>query len=70
MKASFVPDGGELDIYTVSAELVRQCAPSAGMAQWDGRSSDGTMVASGTYYYVIRLGNQALSRGPLIVRRR
>ena len=70
-----VPDslqGGDatIRIYTVSGALVRELtgvvgAGSAGLV-WDGRNAAGTLVASGTYFFVVSTG-KGKSRGRVAV---
>ncbi|GAB4325729.1 MAG: hypothetical protein Kow0074_19680 [Candidatus Zixiibacteriota bacterium] len=58
------PFGSHVYIYTVSGELVADLDVSLG---WDGRTRDGTLVASGIYLFVVRGPDGTYGRGKLAV---
>jgi hypothetical protein len=47
--------------------LVHKETGQGGPVEWDGRTLEGRSVASGTYYYVVRGGDQTLATGPLVI---
>ena len=65
-----VPDGAEavdVAIYNLSGQLVRQVWSGPLVAgehrlTWDGRDQQGRLVASGTYLYQVRVGDQLHTR--------
>lgn len=67
LKIGCIPSGGAAFIYTVSGELVRQVGESAGTALWDGRNQNGSPVAKGIYFYVVRSGGKALQSGRFLI---
>jgi hypothetical protein len=69
LKIQCVPAGATVNIYTVSGEMVHQETAPGGLIQWDGKTMNGRVVATGVYYYLIRQGDQILAEGVLIIRR-
>jgi len=63
-----LPSDGELDIYTISGNLVtKQQLPSgAGTMNWNGKNDDNSYVASGVYLWVVKSA-QATKSGKLII---
>ena len=65
-----VPDGAEavdIGIYNLLGQLVRQVwtgplAAGEHRLTWDGRDQQGRLVASGTYLYQVRVGDQLRTR--------
>lgn len=60
-----LPSAGNasLKVYNLAGERVRtlldgQVAAGAGSVTWDGRGDDGQPVASGTYFYELRIGDR------------
>jgi flagellar hook assembly protein FlgD len=48
-------EGGEIDIYNVSGEIVRKLRWDYGsILNWDGKNDQGEYVASGVYMWVIK----------------
>jgi hypothetical protein len=72
LKVTGMPPGADLYIYTVAGELAKK-QPGGnganGSTEWDGRNDWGQTVATGTYFYVVRLGDKTLAKGPLVVQR-
>jgi hypothetical protein len=72
LKVTGMPMGAVLYIYTVAGELAKRQEGgngAGGSTEWDGRNDWGQTVATGTYFYVVRLGDKTLSEGPLVVER-
>ncbi len=65
-----------VEIYNVNAQLVKTLrvgaeitvTPQENTARWDGRSGSGSMVASGTYVYVVRCGAGTVVRKLTVIR--
>ncbi|HEU4726130.1 MAG TPA: FlgD immunoglobulin-like domain containing protein [Candidatus Eisenbacteria bacterium] len=62
-----------LQVFDVRGRLVRTLVdasqrPGRYDARWDGRDAGGRGVASGRYYYRLRVGNSSLSRGMLLLK--
>lgn len=70
LKIADLPLGAGVEIYTVSGELVWKATAAEPRVEWNGRNEKGRLVSGGTYYYVIRLGDQVLLKGKLVVLRR
>ena len=63
----------ELDVYDVSGRLVRslmagRLGPGPHAVTWDGRDKAGRNVASGTYFALLRAGQDRLVRSMVLVR--
>ena len=63
----------ELEVRTLTGGLVRHlveglAAPGLYSASWDGRDERGERVASGMYYYVLRIGPIALSNKMVFIK--
>jgi hypothetical protein len=63
-----MPSTGELDIYTLSGNLVtkKQFSNISGTLPWSGQNDAGTYVASGVYFWVVK-SSAATKSGKLIV---
>ena len=72
LKVTGMPVGSTLNIYTVAGERVKKQEAGNGFngwTEWDGRNEQGQLVATGTYFYVVRLGDRTLAEGPLVIER-
>jgi hypothetical protein len=72
LKVIGMPDGSTLNIYTVSGERIKKQESGNGYngwTEWDGRNEWGETAATGTYFYVIRLGDRTLAEGSLVIER-
>ena len=72
LKILGMPAASVFNVYTISGQMVKvQGAGNGpnGSTEWDGVSNWGKPVATGIYYYVIRLGDQTLAKGSIILRR-
>jgi len=67
LKVSCIPDGGEVDFYTLSGELVRKVAPIDQLVHWDGRNAQGAPCSSGIYYFVAQGQGKTLQLGKLLL---
>ena len=57
-----------ISIFNVNGQLIRKIAVVEGTStQWNGRDSNGRMVASGVYYYSLNINNQAIKSGSIIL---
>jgi len=63
-----LPSTGELDIYTLSGNMVtkKQFSNISGTLNWGGTNDAGTYVASGVYFWVVK-SPVATKSGKLIV---
>jgi hypothetical protein len=68
LKASYIPEGGRLSIYTLSGEkvIVLQ-ATSANRIDWDGTTSKGIPVSPGIYYYQLLVQEKCVAKNALII---
>lgn len=67
-KASVVPAGAEMDIYSISGEMVwSKTSKDGGEIDWAGINNNQVQVSTGTYYYVIHLGTKNLLVGKVLV---
>jgi hypothetical protein len=72
LKITGMPAGSTFNVYTISGERAKKQDAGngpGGLTEWDCRNEAGQLVASGTYFYVVRLGNRTLAEGPLVVER-
>jgi hypothetical protein len=69
LKIQGVPPGATVNLYTVSGELVHRETATGALIEWDGKTLNGRVVATGIYYYVVRQGNETLAEGVLVIRR-
>lgn len=72
VKITGMPFGSIFNVFTVSGEIVRSQTAGNGVngwTEWDGKNNVGQIAATGIYYYVVRLGNETLAKGALIIRR-
>jgi hypothetical protein len=72
MKIKGMPQGSTFNVYTVSGEMVKSQEAgngANGLTEWDGKNDWGKDTATGIYLYVVRLGDQTLAKGSLILRR-
>jgi uncharacterized repeat protein (TIGR01451 family) len=69
LRASVVPAGGQMFIFSVSGELVWNSQPlqTAGEIDWYGKNNKDILVSTGTYYYVIQQNGKNLLVGKLLV---
>lgn len=70
----FSPVHLEISLYDVTGRRVRRLfsgrlAPGEYSNRWDGRDSQGRPVGSGSYFYILSLGDRAAGRGRIIVLR-
>ena len=61
-----------LEVFDVRGILVRtlidiQQTPGSRVAEWDGRDERGSSVASGLYFYRLRVGEESFTRKMLLV---
>ena len=62
-----VPDGGSVQLFTLSGRQVKKVAGSNGSAIWDLTNSHGSLAASGLYLYVVDDGHGNQSRGKVAI---
>jgi len=67
LKAYIVPPQTVMSLYTVSGELVNSVVEVGGLIGWNGTNNFGTMVSTGTYYYVIKNKDKVLLTGKVLV---
>jgi flagellar hook assembly protein FlgD len=66
--AELPTEGGEIDIYNVSGEIVRKLRWDYGSTlNWDGKNDQGEDVASGIYIWVIK-GSSSKNTKIVIIR--
>ncbi len=59
MRITNIPAGAKIEIYTITGRAVRELtADSSGLAVWDTRNDEGTLVASGIYLAILRSGGE------------
>jgi len=71
IKFAGVPAGGEIDIYTVSGNLVRKITNDTGATNtiiWDGKNSSGAYVASAVYLWVVKSPGKTQTGKLIVVR--
>ncbi len=69
LKFKGLPERSRVEIYTISLELVKELKEETGEASWDGRNEAGSLVAAGTYCYLVKKDKEILKRGKILVRR-
>jgi len=67
LKISCVPDGAQVEFYTLSGERVRSAAPASNLCTWDGRNMNGVYVSTGIYFFAIQKGGEVIQVGKLLV---
>lgn len=70
LKFAVLPPGADVEIYTVSGELVFKGSEAGGRVEWNGLNEGGRPVASGTYYFVVRDGDTVVLKDKFLVLRR
>ena len=73
IKFAGVPSQSEIDIYTISGNLVRKLVNNSAVTStmaspisWDGKNTSGNYVASGVYVWVVKAPERTY-KGKLIV---
>ena len=57
-----------MSIYTISGELViTEAVDANGWILWDGRNRFGVPTSAGIYYYIVKLGDDALLEGKFLL---
>jgi len=65
-----MPQGSTLCIFSVSGEKVFARQEKDRRVEWDGKTIRGVSAAIGVYYYYVRLENDILLKGVLLVKDR
>lgn len=64
-----LPEKSTVEIYTLNGELVTKHEVSqGGLWEWTGKNDNGSIIAGGIYFYIIRTGS-AKTRGKLVISR-
>ncbi len=69
LKFDNLPPESEIQIFTVSGELVRKFQGVSGRQTWDGKNQNGEQVAAGVYIYLITTGDEKKITGKLFILR-
>ncbi len=67
LKIINLPIGADIQIYTISGELVISLTGQTPNVYWNGRNSYGGLVSPGVYYYVIKLNSNILLTGIIFI---
>jgi hypothetical protein len=70
LKCAEMPQGSTLCIFSVSGEKVFARQEKDRRVEWDGKTIRGVSAAIGVYYYYVRLENDILLKGVLLVKDR
>ena len=67
LKIINLPIGADIQIYTISGEMVISLTAQTPIVYWKGRNSFGSLISPGVYYYVIKLNSNILLTGTIFV---
>ena len=67
LKVYMLPQGAIVQFFTISGEKVREYGERNRRVEWDGKNEQGTPVATGTYYCIVRSGSTKLLTEKIIV---
>ncbi len=70
LKVSLLPRGAIVQFFTLSGEKIREFGEKNRRVEWDGTNEQGTRVATGTYYCIVRSGSTKLLTAKIIVGKR